>query len=185
MDMRLNKTASHVLDNTDWRLIQAIATGIPHTTEPFHAIAAMTGIEKHEVINRISKLRQAGIIKRFGIVVRHHEAGYRANAMVVWNIPDDHVHEFSGQLIAEKSVHLCYRRPRRLPVWPYNLFCMVHGKERQSVLQEVRRLAGLYRHGLPEYDVLFSKRRFKQRGMIYSPQYAATTDDTAGEQACG
>lgn len=167
--MGLTNTPSlrHSLDTMDWRLIAILQNGLPYSTTPYRDIAGDLGISESEVIKRIRAMQDNGLIKRFGVVVRHHELGYRANAMVVWNIPDDHVRDFARTLASSEHVNLCYSRPRRLPQWPYNLFCMVHGHDRDTVIDQVKQLADLYCHGTPEYSILFSKRRFKQRGMRY------------------
>ena len=113
---------------------------------------------------------RAGAIKRFGVVVRHHELGYRANAMCVWDIPDDKVDSIGQNIARKPPVTLCYRRPRRLPDWPYNLFCMIHGKERSVVITQIEKIVEeLKLHHLPR-SVLFSGRRFKQRGAYYRYQ---------------
>jgi hypothetical protein len=100
-------------------------------------------------------------------VVRHHELGFTANAMTVWNVPDAKADAAGAAVAAHPFVTLCYRRPRRLPDWPYNLFCMVHGRDRDTVLSQIEtlnRVAGL--GGYP-HAILFSRRRFKQRGARY------------------
>ena len=117
---------------------------------------------------RIRRWLEEGDIKRFGVVVRHQELGYTANAMLVHDIPDDQVSEIGRALAEEPSVTLCYRRPRSLPDWPYNLFCMIHGRERaevQAIIAELRQ-----RHGLNDaaHEVLFSLTRFKQNGARYA-----------------
>jgi siroheme decarboxylase len=125
------------------------------------------------------------MIRRFGLVVRHHELGYRANAMTVWDVPDERVPGVAARLIELPFVTLCYRRPRRPPAWPYNLFCMIHGKDRglvEAEVEEATRTAGLA--GLPR-AVLFSRRRFKQRGARYvlpgpATEEARWTRSTAG-----
>jgi DNA-binding Lrp family transcriptional regulator len=119
------------------------------------------------VVERLRRLLGAGVVKRLGVIVRHHECGYRHNAMVVWDVPAHAVHRAGRRLAAENVVRLCYRRPRRPPDWPYNLFCMIHGKDREDVLAEVGDVA--CRTGLDSFprDVLFSARRFKQRGARY------------------
>lgn len=185
MEMNITKNRSAGLDTIDWQLIKVIETGIPYSQRPYLDIANATGISETEVRERLHSLRQSGIIKRFGVIVRHHELGYRANAMVVWDIPDQHVAGFANRLIASDVVHLCYRRPRKLPLWPYNLFCMVHGKDRDTVMQQVEKLASHYPHGVPEYNILFSKRRFRQRGMRYSSAQAVNNHDSTGKLACG
>ena len=109
-----------------------------------------------------------GIVRRLGIVVRHRELGYRANGMVVWNVPDSAIEAIGSRLANCPWVTLCYERPRRLPAWPYNLFTMIHGKDRETVLSQVETLATEAGVADVQREVLFSLRRFKQRGARYA-----------------
>jgi len=157
-----------VLTDTDRELIAAIQQGLPLVSRPYAQVAAQLGMGEAEVIARLTELQDAGMIKRMGVVVRHRALGYRANAMVVWDVPDSELDRVGRLLAAEACVTLCYQRPRRLPDWPYNLFCMIHGRERDIVL---RRLAQIIEyHGLQAiaHSVLFSSRSFKQRGAHYA-----------------
>jgi DNA-binding Lrp family transcriptional regulator len=113
-----------------------------------------------------------GIIRRFGAVVRHHELGFTANAMTVWDVPDDEADALGAAVAAYPFVTLCYRRPRRLPAWPYNLFCMIHGRDRITVLNQVGVLSRESGLGRFRHAVLFSRLRFKQRGARYIHQPA-------------
>jgi hypothetical protein len=101
------------------------------------------------------------------VIVRHHELGYRANAMVVWDIPDERVAELGRKFGEFGFVTLCYHRPRRPPHWPYNLFCMIHGKDRETVKGLVRVLVDACGLQRVHHDILFSGRRFKQCGARY------------------
>ena len=150
------------------RLVSVLQEGLPLFIRPFALIAERIGASENEVLSRIGNWLEDGAIKRFGVVVRHHELGYTANAMLVHDIPDARVGELGRALAEEPAVTLCYRRPRRLPDWPYNLFCMIHGRERaevESIIADLRR-----RHGLEgcAHDVLFSLTRFKQNGARYA-----------------
>jgi DNA-binding Lrp family transcriptional regulator len=152
-----------VLDPRDKDLLGAVAEGLPLVSEPYAVIARRLGMAEQEVIDRVGHLIDSGVIKRLGLVVRHHELGYTANAMVVWDVPDQRAADL-GRLAARFDfVTLCYRRPRRLPKWPFNLFCMIHGKDRDEVRHLIARLndteLGAYTHA-----TLFSRRRFKQCG---------------------
>jgi DNA-binding Lrp family transcriptional regulator len=178
MDMRTrhyNEQSSTVpieLSDQDLALIEAIQRGLPLLSRPYAAVAEQLGCSEEAVIQRITEFQQGGIIKRLGVVVRHRELGYRANAMVVWDVPDEEVAELGRCLSGFEFVTLCYRRPRRLPQWSYNLFCMIHGKDREAVLEKFNLMVtscGL--EDMPK-DVLFSRRRFKQRGAIYRPTSA-------------
>ena len=156
-----------VIDEQDQALITLIQTGLPLSPTPYADIAENLGLSEVEVIQRIKDLNDTNVIKRFGVVVRHHELGYKANAMTVWDIPDNAVSEFGTCMGQFDFVTLCYRRPRRLPEWPYNLFTMIHGKDRDDVLANIESLVERCNLNEVEHKVLFSTRRFKQRGAIY------------------
>ncbi len=165
-----------VLNNQERRLVAAIQDGLPLVARPYADLAAALGLTEAEVIARIGHLQAAGVIKRLGVVVRHHELGYRANAMVVWDVPDAEVDGAGKRLGAVDCINLCYRRPRRLPDWPYNLFCMIHGRDREEVLLRIEEIAcGLGLEKIPR-AVLFSGTRFKQRGA----RYVHAARETAG-----
>ncbi len=156
-----------VLTEKDYRLIAAIQDGLPLVNHPYAEVGAQLGMSEDEVIHRLDQMLKEGIINRFGVVVRHRELGYRANAMVVWDVPDERLEEIGALLGSQPQVTLCYQRARHLPQWPYNLYCMVHGRRREAVRGTVRRLVNDL--GLEEipHQLLFSKRRFKQRGGHY------------------
>ncbi|RZI43797.1 Lrp/AsnC family transcriptional regulator [Herbaspirillum sp. HC18] len=153
-----------VLSEAERRVIALLQEGLPVVERPYSCL----GMGEKDAIALISRWLDEGVIKRLGIIVRHHELGYTANAMTVWNVPDEEVSE-AGRRIAESGrATLCYRRERRLPDWPYNLFCMIHGKDRADVLARLDALAA--ECGLDAWprQVLFSCRRFKQRGAHYA-----------------
>jgi DNA-binding Lrp family transcriptional regulator len=154
-------------DERDLELLAAVEHGVPIVPRPYAEIAACLGMPEAEAIERLARLRSMGVLKRFGVVVRHHELGYRANAMVVWNVPDPDVDSLGERLAAFEFVTLCYRRARALPHWPYNLYCMVHGRDRHTVMEQVDLLARGCGLEAVEREVLFSRRRFKQRGARY------------------
>ena len=145
-------------DDLTRALIAAISRGLPLEQRPYAALAEHLDCSETEVIDGIRRLAMRGDLKRFGVVVRHRELGYRANAMVVWDIPDERVDEIGHHIGAFDCVTLCYQRPRRLPDWPYNLFCMIHGRDRDAVLAQVEQIAASL--DLPEINrhVLFSGR---------------------------
>ena len=149
------------------QLIAALQGGLTLEAHPFPTLATRVGIRETAVIACIARWGDEGLIRRFGVVVRHHELGLEANAMCVWDVPDAEVSALGRRLAQESAVTLCYRRSRVLPDWPYNLFCMIHGSAREEVLAARDDLAarlGLDRH---PHAVLFSCRRFKQTGARY------------------
>jgi len=135
--------------------------------QPYAQIARQLNCSESEVIDGIKSLIEDGDLKRFGVVVRHRKLGYRANGMVVWDLPDNRVTEI-GHCIGQYSfVTLCYQRPRRPPEWRYNLFSMIHGQNRAAVVDQVEFI--VEQCGLQDirHEILFSKRCFKQRGANY------------------
>ncbi len=149
-------------------LIEAIQNGLPLVSRPYAALGRRLGLSEAEVIKAIADLIAGGVIKRFGVVVRHRALGYVANAMVVWDIPDDQVDAYGHQFSAYDFVTLCYRRPRRPPDWPYNLFCMIHGRQREQVRSQIRQLIENTESADIPHAILFSRRCFKQRGARYT-----------------
>lgn len=155
------------LDGKDRALVALIQQGLPLVPRPFAELGRRIGMTEEEVMQRMGKLRLAGAIKRFGVVVRHRELGYRANAMVVWDVPETDVAGLGNCLARYPFITLCYRRPRRLPHWPYNLFTMIHGQSRGAVCGKLAQVIGeCGLHDIP-HEILFSRRRFKQCGARY------------------
>ncbi len=157
------------LSEADRKVVAGIQSGLPLVSRPYAEIGKAIGMPESEVIERVAGLLKRGLIKRMGVIVRHHELGYRANAMVVWNIPDEKVSELGQCMGCFEFVTLCYRRPRRLPDWPYNLFTMIHGRNREEVLDKLAFLVRRCHLQDITHDILFSRRRFKQRGAVYQP----------------
>ncbi|MCB1941307.1 MAG: Lrp/AsnC family transcriptional regulator [Candidatus Accumulibacter sp.] len=156
------------LDEFERRLVMALQEGLPLFIRPFSVLASRVGCDEREVLERIRRWCAEGVIKRFGVVVRHHELGYTANAMLVHDIPDDAVGAIGEALAREPGVTLCYQRPRLPPEWPYNLFCMIHGQIRSEVEARIDELRIRLQLGNYAHDVLFSLTRFKQGGARYA-----------------
>ncbi len=154
------------------RLLAAIEDGLALVPRPFAEVAARLQTQEEAVIAALKRLLRDGVMRRFGLVLHHRRLGFRANGMVVWDIADGELERAGQWLARQPCTTLCYARPRRLPRWRYNLFCMIHGRERAAVRAQVARLAqGLAAHlGMPRpaHEVLFSTRRYKQRGARFS-----------------
>lgn len=145
---------------------RALQEGLPLVERPYLALAQQLGASEQDVLEAIGQLQRAGVVKRFGIVLRHRQLGYQANAMVVWDIPDCQVDQVGAVLGDEPCVTLSYRRPRRPPQWNYNLFCMIHGTCRDRVTSQLQDIISRRALDYP-HRVLFSSRCFKQRGAVY------------------
>ncbi len=155
------------MDETDRRIVLATQDGLPLVPRPYHAVAERLGLAPEEVMARMEKMLAAGIIRRIGAVPNHYALGYRANGMTVWDVDDARVSALGAQVGALEFVSHCYRRPRRPPEWPYNLFAMVHGRDRAEVEEKAARIAELLGEACRGHDVLYSSRILKKAGLRF------------------
>jgi DNA-binding Lrp family transcriptional regulator len=153
------------LDSTDRRLVVATQAGLPLVARPYAALALALGLSEDEVLSRLRSMLQQGIIRRIGAVPNHFRLGYRANGMSVWDVDDADVDRLGAQVGALPFVTHCYRRPRRPPLWPYNLFAMVHGHDRTQVQAKLAQIADLLGTVCRASDVLYSRRILKKTGL--------------------
>ncbi|MEM7221813.1 MAG: AsnC family transcriptional regulator [Pseudomonadota bacterium] len=153
------------IDQTDRRLIAACQDGLPLCPEPYRALADQLELPHEEILERVERLLSVGVVRRIGAVPNHYALGYRANGMTVWDLDDHEVSRLGRRVGALAFVSHCYRRPRRLPDWPYNLFAMVHGRSRDQVDAKVEQIAALLGSAARGHDVLFSTRILKKTGL--------------------
>ena len=144
------------LDALDRRLIVATQAGLPRVSRPYDAIGGELGIGGEEVIARL---------RRIGAVPNHYAIGYTANGMSVWDVADERIDELGAKVGALAFVTHCYRRPRRLPDWPYNLFAMVHSRSRDEVAARVAEIEILLGDACRGHDVLYSTAILKKTGL--------------------
>lgn len=154
-----------MLDAIDRRLIAATQRGLPLMREPYRDLAGRLGLDEAEVIARLRRLLDDGAIRRIGAIPNHYALGFTANGMSVWDVADDMVPEVGAKVGALDFVTHCYERPRHLPLWPYNLFAMVHGRTRDEVRSKIGEIAGLIGPAARSHDVLFSTRILKKTGL--------------------
>ena len=153
------------LDGIDRALIKATQAGLPLTKRPFSAVAECLGVSEREVMNRLDRMQVAGAVRRIAAVPNHYALGYGANGMSVWDVEDDDVDRLGRKVGALPFVSHCYRRPRCLPDWPYNLFAMVHGRSKGDVEAEVREIVMLLGEAAKRHDVLYSTEILKKTGL--------------------
>lgn len=152
-------------DIIDRLIIKASQDGLPVTARPYHVIAERIGADVYTVMQRLNVMQEAGIIRRIGAVPNHYKLGYRANGMTVWDIDDERISEL-GQKVGELDfVSHCYRRPRHLPEWPYNLFAMVHGRDRNTTELYIGQIREILGDAARSHDVLYSTRLLKKSGL--------------------
>jgi DNA-binding Lrp family transcriptional regulator len=148
-------------------LVVALEDGLPFIEEPYAEIARRAGMSEQGVVATLARWLDVGLVNRLGVIVRHRPLGFRANAMVVWDVPDREATAVGGRMAEWPEVSLCYRRERLLPAWRYNLYCMIHGRDRVHVLSQIAAMDVRLDLVKYPYEVLFSKRCFKQRGARY------------------
>ncbi|MBN8462166.1 MAG: AsnC family transcriptional regulator [Dechloromonas sp.] len=153
------------LDAIDRALIVATQGGLPLAARPYRLVGEQVGVSAEEVMARLRAMLDAGIIRRIGAVPNHYAIGWTANGMTVWDVADERVDELGGRVGSLDFVTHCYRRPRALPDWPYNLFAMVHGSSRDEVRDQAARIAALLGDASRGGDILFSTRILKKTGL--------------------
>jgi DNA-binding Lrp family transcriptional regulator len=152
-------------EDLDRRLIVATQAGLPLVSRPYHALAEQLGCTAAEVQGRLAAMLDKGTIRRIGAVPNHYALGYRFNGMTVWDVDDARIDDLGRQVGGLSFVTHCYRRPRHLPDWPYNLFAMVHCKSRAEADQLVAEIAKLLGSACRASDVLYSSRILKKTGL--------------------
>jgi DNA-binding Lrp family transcriptional regulator len=165
--------SARACDELDRALAQSLTDGLPLVAQPFAAIGRQLALTEAEVIARLEALRDAVILPRIGVIVRHRALGWRSNAMVVFDVEPGKVSAAGQALARVPGINLCYRRTRYADAWPYNLYCMVHARSRSdafATLADARRAADL--DDVP-MQVLFSQRCYKQTGALIKPREAA------------
>ena len=154
-----------ILAEIDRAIVRATQGGLPRVARPYQAVARAIGVAPELVMARIDAMLADGRIRRIGVVPNHYALGYRANGMTVWDVVDERVDELGKRVGTLDCVSHCYRRPRHLPQWRYNLFAMVHGRERSEVDTKVAHIAAILGDAARANDVLYSTRILKKTGL--------------------
>jgi DNA-binding Lrp family transcriptional regulator len=152
-------------DQTDRAIVKATAGGLPLVAEPYRAVAEELRLDPADVMERISRMLETGVIRRIGAVPNHYALGLSHNAMTVWDVADTEVSRLGAEIGALDFVTHCYHRPRHPPLWPFNLFAMVHGRSQGEIDIKIDAIASCLGAACRGHDVLVSKRILKKTGM--------------------
>ena len=153
-----------MIEELEKKIIHYLQGDLPVTPKPFALLADKIGIREEDLLEKTQMLKEQGILRRFGATLRHELAGFHANAMVAWRVPEDKV-EKSGNLMAGfREVSHCYQR-RIHGEWKYNLFTMIHGKNEKDCEHIAKKIADMVE--INEYVVLLSLKEYKKT----SPKY--------------
>lgn len=152
-------------DEIDRAIVEATQAGLPIVPAPYAAVAQAVGVSEADVIVRLERMQASGIVRRIGLAANHYKLGLVANGMTVWDVDDARVDALGAQVGVLAFVTHCYRRPRRLPIWRYNLFAMVHGRTREEVIEKRATIAALLGGACGASDILFSSEILKKTGL--------------------
>ncbi len=157
-----------MLDELDRALIKATQAGLPLVARPYDAVGAQLGVSGEVVRARLAAMLEHGLVRRIGAVPNHYKLGYTANGMSVWDVDDAQVDALGERLVGASGfggISHCYRRPRALPHWPYNLFVMLHGRSRDQVQQQANAVAALLGDAWRGHQILYSTAILKKTGL--------------------
>lgn len=147
------------MDETDFKLLAVMQNGILLTVEPFKEIALAIGITQQEVMTRLKRLKQEGVIRRFGASIRPNTLGFTANALVAWKIPQNRVQEVGTYLSRLPEISHCYERKSVAGKWEYNLYTVIHARESENIERLVTQIST--ETEIDEYKILYSIRDLK------------------------
>ncbi|WP_293649320.1 Lrp/AsnC family transcriptional regulator [Thiolapillus sp.] len=153
------------MDALDRAIIEATQAGLPLAERPYAVVAEHVDSDEATVMARMQAMQESGIIRRIGAVPNHYVLGFRGNGMSVWEVPEDRIQACGERVGALDFVSHAYHRPKHPPLWNYNLFAMVHGRDREEVMQKVEKIAALLGDDDLGHEVLFSSRILKKTGL--------------------
>ncbi len=153
-----------MIDELEEKIIHYLQEDLPVTRRPFGVLAEKIGIGEEALLESVRSLQKRGILRRLGATLRHRLAGFNGNAMVAWRVPEDKADKVGTLMAAFKEVSHCYLR-RTQGEWTYNVFTMIHGRNRDECEQVATKIAD--RVGLREYVMLLTLKEYKKT----SPKY--------------
>jgi len=153
-----------MLTDTEKKIMASIQGDMPVTERPYLAIAEKLNISEETLLETLRDLCDRGVIRRFGATLRHQKSGFSANAMVAWHVDEARADEVGEIMASFKAVSHCYRR-RADEAWPYNLYTMIHARDRASCHDIARRISE--KTSVKTFMLLFSRREFKKTSMTY------------------
>jgi siroheme decarboxylase len=163
-DVKNLETKIEKISGLDKEYIRQLQKDIEIVKEPFKTIAENLGIASSELFNKIKEYENIGIMRRFAAILRHRQAGFTANGMIVWKIPEEKVDEKGLKIASFPQVSHCYRRPV-YPDWEFNLFSMIHARTIEAAEKIAKEISTVI--GMEDYKILFSSREFKKERVRY------------------
>ncbi len=159
----------------DKEFIRELQKDLEIVDRPFLNTAQKLGITEEELFQKLKHYEDIGVMRRFAAILRHRDAGFTANGMIVWKVPDDRITEVGETLGSFPQVSHCYQRPVYND-WPYNVFSMIHCKskdEAKNMAKEIQKVIHV-----DEYNILFSAREFKKTRVEYFVEHDFKLEET-------
>ena len=159
-----------VLSARDRELIVATQSGLPLVSDPWAELGKQLDMPADEVLTRFQRMQATGVIRRVAAVPDHYRLGFRFNGMTVWDVSDDAIAELGEKIGCLPFVSHCYRRPRHLPYWSYNLFAMVHVVSRDEVEHKAAQIREVLGDACTGHTILYSSAILKKTGLRLKKQ---------------
>jgi DNA-binding Lrp family transcriptional regulator len=156
--------AATPLSDIDREILKRVQGSLPDSAAPYADIAAAVGTDEAHVLDLLSRMAATGEIRRFGATLKHQKAGFGANVMVAWYVPEEDVDRIGAIMSERPEISHCYHRINCLD-WPYNLYTMIHGRSKDDCQAVVEALCAAT--GLDDYAMLFSLKELKKVSMRY------------------
>ena len=164
-----------VATEDDKKFIRELQKDMEITDRPFQKAAENLGITEEQIFEKLHYYEEIGVMRRYAAILRHREAGFTANGMIVWKVPKERINEVGNKLGAFPQVSHCYERPVYSD-WPYNVFSMIHCKsfdEAGEVAVQIQKQIDV-----DEYKILFSSREFKKTRVEYFVEHDFEIEET-------
>ncbi len=153
-----------MLTELEKKVVASIQQDLPITERPYLEIARSIGVPEEVLLATLRSLSERGIIRRFGATLRHQRTGYKANAMGAWKVAEGRIEEVGRTMASFRQVSHCYRR-NPTPLWPYNLYTMIHADDETACRETAHQMAAA--GGVDDYALLFSREELKKTSMVY------------------
>jgi DNA-binding Lrp family transcriptional regulator len=165
-------------DEFDKAVIRATQGDLPVVPEPYAPAAAQLGIAVERLLDHMEGMRERGLLRRVAAILFHRRAGFSANGMGVWKVPEDRIDELGPQMAAYRGISHCYQRPT-YPDWPYSVFTMAHGRSKDECDAILDAIAA--DTGITERSTLYSSTEFKKIRLLYfTDEFKAWEREHAG-----
>ncbi len=165
-------------DDFDIAVIRALQGDMPVVSEPYAPAAAALGIAQTRLLDHLSGMQERGLLRRVAAILYHRRAGFSANGMGVWKVPDDQILTVGRQMAAVRGISHCYQRPTYAD-WPYSVFTMAHGRSKEECDAILDSIAET--HGIEERATLYSSTEFKKIRLLYfTDEFKAWEREHAG-----